>query len=133
MTTLYYVMPKTRWVKFNGDSRIKDRALEAARRPGWNPKILDLSKYMKVIDYCFCHNSDEVSSFKVLLYKDSKHLRDLSEYPHLPKTVKKIYTKENLLAYARSKEALPLFQDWDRAQEAWKTYQKNAQHKGDYK
>ena len=123
MTTLQYAIPKTRWVKFNGDTRIKDRALEAARKPGWNPKILNLSKYVKVIDYSFYHNSDEVHSFKVLLYKDSKHLRDLSEYSHLPKVIKKIYTRENLLAYARSKEAWPQFQDWDRAQEVWKTYQ----------
>ena len=122
--SLPYARPKTRWVKFNGDTSIRERALLASESPGWNPKILDLSPYMKVIDYCFYPDSDEIHSFEVLLYKDSKHLRGLSNLMNVPRRVKAVYKKEVLLASSRSGEYWSIMEMWNKAEQAWDTYKK---------
>ena len=126
MANIPLAMPKTRWVKFNGDQRIKNAANRAAEAAGWNPKIVDLSKRMKAIDYAF--RGSEPTHFKVILYKDSKHMRDLPS--NAPRAVKAIYRKDVLLAIDRATDYSVVAGMWSTAEDAWKNYSKSAPSHG---
>jgi hypothetical protein len=99
---------------------IQAAAMDAARKPGWNPKTVKMAGYMVAIDYSFHPRSDRVSSYKTVVLQDHPFLATLPS--NAPRAVRHIYRKDVRLKYLRADDGWDFCGDLQRAEDAWAKY-----------
>ena len=111
---------------------IRQAFLDACRRPGWNPKTVQMGGFMRAIDYC-AHAHFKVCdefgmkvdhshphSFKVCVAVDHPVLRFLPR--NCPRSVRHLYRADNRLRWTIADDAQDLFQSIIRAENDWGKY-----------
>lgn len=123
---------KTEWVMVTDEFRktktywpeIERAALDAARKPGWNPKTVQMGGHMMALDYCFYYGTKKVHSYKVGIVCDHPFLATLPA--NAPRAVKHIYKKEVRLKYLRAYEDWDFMRDANAADDAAEEYNRAA-------
>ncbi len=94
--------------------------LDACRRPGWNPKTVQMAGFVRAIDFCADSRTGEFHSYKVALVVDHPILATLP--PNAPRAIRHIYSADIRLKYALAKEGWDFMRDVTRADEAAEEY-----------
>jgi len=125
MSDLPWPIPASKWNEVTPEFErtttywpaIYEAAMDAARKPGWNPKTVQMAGHMLAIDYSFYPGTDIVSAYKTAVIQDHPFLKTLPS--NAPRAVRHIYRKDVRLKYLRADEGWDFFRDMARAEEAW--------------
>lgn len=89
---------------------------DACRRPGWNPKTVQMAGFMRAIDYCASALDGSFHSYLTAVVVDHPVLATLP--PHAPRAVRHPYRADVRLKYAVATEGWDFLGDINRADEA---------------
>ena len=119
-------------------AEIKQAFLDACRKPGWNPRTVQMGGVRLAVDYC-AHSwyadkhlgfyrpglprlgpkTGDLHSYKVVSFQDHPFLAVLNQLPHVPRAVRSLYRKEVRLAHLRADDGFVVIRAVDAAQSAW--------------
>ncbi len=95
---------------------LKSAFLDTCRRPGWNPKTVQMGRVLRAIDYCADHETGAFHSFLTALVVDHPFLAALPA--NAPRAVRHPYKADVRLKYAVAREGWDYLGDMRRAEEA---------------
>jgi hypothetical protein len=136
----YDIIPRSKWVVVTQEIHetaiyqgIRQAFLDACRKPGWNPKTVNMGGRMLAFDYC-AHASrkkyDERGmkidhshphSFRVAVIDDHPVLKQLPA--NAPRSVKHIYRAPVRLRFLLARDGWDYIESVNRAQADWASYQ----------
>lgn len=126
--SLPHPIPQATWHKVTPEievtsaywPEIKAAALDAARKPGWNPRTVQMGGHMMAIDYSFEYGTHRVSAYKTAIIADHPFLATLPS--NAPRQIRHMYRKDVRLRYLRAKDAWAFLQDFEQAEAAARQY-----------
>lgn len=128
MTNLPWPIPKSKWITVTDEFRrteayypaLVEELRDTIRRPGWNPKTVQMAGHMVAIDLCVDHTTRDLHSYRVALVMDHPFLSTLPK--NAPRAVRHPYYAASRMKYLRMKDGWDFLGDWNRAEEAWAKY-----------
>lgn len=120
MTLAHDIPLNTEWREI--DARAVQAALDAAKAPGWNPRITKLDGNEIAIDYAFNHGVP--ADMNVVVLQDHPFLQELRKMPSVPKVVLSLYTANMRLRYTTAKDAFAFVEHCKSAYNSWAEYSK---------
>lgn len=90
--------------------------LEACRKPGWNPRTVQMAGFLRAVDFCASHRDGSFHSYATALIADHPYLAELPR--HAPRALRHPYLAATRIKYLRSTEGWDHLGDMRRAEEA---------------
>ena len=96
--------------------KLEQAFLDACRRPGWNPKTVQMDGFMRAIDFCASPIDGSFRSYKTCIVADHPFLASLPS--NAPRAVRHPYKADVRLRYALASDGWGFSGDMIRAEDA---------------